>query len=202
MKFRILSSGMILSLIPVALQAAPRDDILEALAKCANMSDDITRHLCFDQLVPQLKSVTSTAPAVQGEAKSENPAVTEDGKSWFGFDVGDIFSSTPTRQTTVQQFGGESISAPSDTQASQESSQPADIDSISAEVVQYWVDPHGYFIVSLDNSQVWGQLGGDDSFAHFNAAGRNGVVISRGFLRSYNLRLNGGGQYYKVKRIK
>ncbi len=202
MRFRILAAGMILSLVPTALQAAPRDDILEALAKCANMSDDATRHLCFDQLVPQLKSVMSTAQAVQEEAKPWNSAVTEDGKSWFGFDVGDIFSSTPTGQTTVQQFGGESISAPSDTPASQEPSQPADIDSISAKVMQYWVDPQGYFIVRLDNSQVWSQLGGDDSFAHFDAAGRNGVVISRGFLRSYNLRLNGGGQYYKVKRIK
>ncbi|MDE2135257.1 MAG: hypothetical protein KGM97_06595 [Alphaproteobacteria bacterium] len=202
MKFRILAAGMILSLVPAALQAAPRDDILEALAKCANVSDDATRHLCFDRLVPQLKSVTSTAPAVQEEVKPGRPAATEDGKSWFGFDVGDIFSSTPTRQTTVQQFGGENISVLSDTRASQEPSQPADIDGISAEVVQYWVDPHGYFIVSLDNSQVWSQLGGDDSFAHFNTAGRNSVVISRGFFRSYNLRLNGGGQYYKVKRMK
>ncbi len=198
MKRFIFSIIAALSLTSSAIHASQRDDMLAALANCANMVDAAARHACFDQLVPQLQSLAVPARSTGTPAQ---PAATESGDSWFGFDVSNFFSSPSKKQATPEQFGGENISAAAESVA-RNVPQSADIESISAGVVRYWVDSRGYFIVSLDNGQIWSQLAGDDSFAHFHKSGRNNVVISRGVLRSYNLSLNGQGQEYKVRRIK
>lgn len=195
MKYRAFFVAVFLLLTPTVLHAAPSDGMMEALVKCANTSDDAVRHACFDRLVPQLKTMQAANPPAQA-------AATEGGGSWFDFDLGDIFSSPPRGQTTPQQFGSESIPASAAISGSADSARPADINSITAAVTQYWIDSQGYFVVRLDNGQVWGQLDGDDSFAHFNKSENNTVVISRGILRSYNLQLDGYGQIYKVRRIK
>ncbi|MDE2267087.1 MAG: hypothetical protein KGL29_14390 [Alphaproteobacteria bacterium] len=168
----VLGAVTALLFTPAFSHAGPRDDMLEALGKCADMPGAEARHLCFDQLVPRLKAMAS-APA-----PPDQPVVREDNGSWFGLDVQGIFSSP------------------------RDDDQTADQGRISAAVTRYWIDSQGYFVVSLGNGQVWGQLDGDDSFAHFRKSGENTVVISRGFLGSYNLQLNGLGENYKVKRIK
>jgi hypothetical protein len=74
---------------------------------------------------------------------------------------------------------------------------------ISARMASYTFDQFGMFTVELSNGQVWQQLKGDTSNAHWrkSAAGYF-VSISRGAFGSYNLRVALETSVFKVKRIK
>ncbi len=42
--------------------AASRDDVLEALGKCATLQDDKARLACYDALSPRVKDALATPP--------------------------------------------------------------------------------------------------------------------------------------------
>jgi len=58
--------------------------------------------------------------------------------------------------------------------------------------------PHGELIFTLNNGQIWRQLGTD----HFRAKAENEVVIMRGALNSFLLKKMGANKTIRVKRIK
>jgi hypothetical protein len=174
---------------PAAL-AASRDDTLEAVAKCATILDDKLRLGCYDTLAPRVRDAVGTPP----ETLAHNPTQ-EEQKSWFGFDIAGLFGNK-SPQATPQEFGREETSAPPAAPEMQ------DIDSITAGVTDYSFRDNK-FIVFLDNGQVWQQLSGDFNTGHFLPNPKdNTVTISRGFLKSYNLKINDDTSFYKVKRLK
>lgn len=71
-----------------------------------------------------------------------------------------------------------------------------------AVVVSYSLAPSGRFTIVLDNGQVWKQVESDDGVAQFRKQGRNIVTISKGFLWSYDLKLNAMSAVFKVTRVK
>ncbi len=74
---------------------------------------------------------------------------------------------------------------------------------ISAQMASYTFDQFGMFTVELSNGQVWRQLKGDTSNAHWRkSAARYFVSISRGAFGSYNLRVAQETPEFKVKRVK
>lgn len=182
---------------PVA--AAPRDDALEAIAKCASLADDHARLACYDAAAAKAKDALSAPPP---PVVAETPKESE---SWFG--LPNIFGGNgKPPQTTPEQFGNESVPTPPPLPPKPGEPAPPPpppiIDSISAGVTDYAFHLDGRFTVFLDNGQIWQQLQGDTDHAHFKKKGGNKVVISRGFLGSYNLVLNDEGTGFKVKRIK
>ncbi len=184
----ILAVTGLIAVAAIPASAATPREMLDLLSKCADISDATQRLACYDQLAPQLReTVASTKkPAERTE---------EDKVSLFGFDFGGIFSS-PGGPTTPEEFGKNQM-PPTAAEEGQV------LDSVSAGVTDYAMTPFGKFIVFLDNGQVWRQLDSDTGTAHFeNAAKDNKVVISRGLLGSYNLKINDSNQTYKVKRIK
>jgi hypothetical protein len=174
--------------------AASRDDTLEAVARCASIIDDKLRLGCYDSMAPHVRDALGMPPnALTGTPTQEEQ------KSWFGFDIGGLFGSEKTPETTPQSFGQESVEK-KDSQPSAPEMQ--EIDSITAGVTDYSFRSNK-FLVFLDNGQIWEQLNGDEGLAVFKKNPKdNSVVISRGFLKSYNLKLNGENFYYKVKRFK
>ena len=58
------------------------------------------------------------------------------------------------------------------------------------------------FTVTLDSGQIWRQLEADDGIAQFRDHGPNRIVISHGFWRSYDLKLNDMSAVFKVQRVK
>ncbi|SRR5579885_3024842 len=175
-------------------QAGPRDDVLEAMGRCAALADNTARLACYDALAPQLKTALSTPPATL-----DHPPTQQEQESWFGFDIGDLFGTSQRTQTTPQQFGSDRLPQ---TQAAIETAQQQ-VDSISAGVTDYSFTPFGKFIVFLDNGQVWRQIEGDSEHAHFARDPKNNhVTISRGFMGSYNLTINDSSKVYKVTRVK
>ena len=97
-----------------------------------------------------------------------------------------------------QQFGQEDLRSARPNPASR-----GQIKRLTARVVNFSISPTGYFTVALDNGQVWRQVDGDTNYARFRTpASRNLVNIERGFLRSYNLHIQGASEGYKVHRVR
>jgi hypothetical protein len=73
---------------------------------------------------------------------------------------------------------------------------------ISSRMASYSFNRYGLFTVLLANGQAWRQLSGDTSAAHWTKSAPNYTVqISRGALRSFNLKVKGVSNEYKVERI-
>ncbi len=194
MNLRICATALVLFVVaPVAAQAGPREDALHALDQCSATTDEHARVTCYDQIAPQLK-------AALGAPAAPHPPTEAEQKSWFGFDIGNLFGSAPAQQKTPQQFGSESLPPPP--APANEPPPPGPIDSITAKVTNYAMDPFGKFVVFLDNDQVWQQLQGDADHANFSKRAGDVVTISRGFIGSYNLQINSSNKVFKVKRIK
>jgi hypothetical protein len=182
---------------PTIALAGPRDDVLEALGKCAAVADDKDRLACYDALTPRVKDALAVPP----ESLSHEPTK-EEQKSWFGFDFGALLNGDGSpKQTTPAQFGSDTVAAPP--QAAGAPPPDEEIESITAGVVDYSFTPFGKFIVFLDNGQIWRQVEGDSDQARFlKNAKDNKVAISRGMIGSYNLQINDSARIFKVKRVK
>ncbi|MBU6472637.1 MAG: hypothetical protein KGQ94_08260 [Alphaproteobacteria bacterium] len=221
MNLRHLSAGVAVLLAfsgPAVAQQAG-GTLLHALAGCAGLSDGAARLACYDRLAPQVNAaLTAGAPAVQSApavaaappsapqapaapaVAATQPPAPKDQSSWFGFDMGDLFGSSPKAQTTPAQFGADQLPQKPQQQAS---AQPREIDSITAGLTEYAKTPFGKFIVFLDNGQIWRQLQGDGTVAYFPHKLKGvSVEISRGLLGSYNMHLVGSARTYKVERVK
>jgi len=203
-----------------AAYAGSSDDIITAIGKCASVKDGAARLACYDQIAAQARAVTAVpqqtvavppaapqqpvtvgpvVPPVQTAAQT--PPATQKDESWFG--LGSLLSSddrrSPSGQMTPAQFGSEALAPPP---AAPGQAAPEPLDSITATVDDFALNPFGRFTVFLDNGQIWKQLEGDTGKAYFSKNSKNRVAISRGMIGSYNLVINDHGNLFKVKRIK
>ena len=179
-----------------ALADRGTQDLLEAMGRCAGVADDHARLACYDGLAPHVKEALAAPPSA---LPSNRPPTEDEQRSWFGFDLGNLFGSAPAQQTTPALFGSDRLpetKAPPGTDV-------ATLDSISAGVTDVAYTPFGKFILFLDNGQVWRQIEADTDHALFRKPAKdNKVTISRGFVGSYNLTVNGGARVFKVSRLK
>jgi hypothetical protein len=72
---------------------------------------------------------------------------------------------------------------------------------LDTRMASYRFTKDGYFTITLENGQVWRQVVGDTTYAHWNKpAGSYVVHITEGFLNSYNLQVKNAPGLYKVLR--
>jgi len=194
----VTSLGLLALAAPPAI-AGTRDDVLEAMGKCATLTDDKARLSCYDAVAPRLRDALATPPATL-----DHKPTADEQKSWFGFDIGSWFGNNnppPQGQTTPQQFGADRLPPPPPPATGASAAappQPEEIDSITAAVTEYSFNAFGKFIVFLDNGQVWKETEADR--ANFHAG--DSVTIERGAFGSYNLHINDNNKVYKVTRVK
>jgi hypothetical protein len=145
-------------------------------------------------VAPQLRATINVPPPVMA-----TPPTKEEEKSWFGFNLDNLFGSEPVQQTTPQQFGADKTP-----QVEQKVDQAEEqLDSITAGVTEYSFTIDKKFILILDNGQIWRQIRGDADVAQFrHNPTDNKVMIDRGSIGSYNLRINDSEKTFKVTRIK
>lgn len=193
MKFRIGACfvAAVVCAIAAHATAGSREDVLEAMGRCAAIADNAARLKCYDAVAPQLRTALATPPATL-----DHPPTKTEQESWFGFNIGDLFGGG-SNATTPDQFGRER------TEQAQAQREQLEIDSITEAVSEVSYTADGKFIVFLKNGQVWRQLQGDADHARFKTpAQANQVTISHGGLGSYNLTMNGSAKLYKVTRVK
>ncbi|MGH6889091.1 MAG: hypothetical protein ACREHF_07845 [Rhizomicrobium sp.] len=196
MSFRIRAFALFVLALPLPAMGAPAaQDVLEAMGHCAGIADSGARLSCYDALAPRLRDVLATPPAALPAGRTPTE---EEQRSWFGFDLGDLFGTGPAEQTSPAQFGANTLPA---THAKEEQA-GAEVDSVTAGVSDVAYTPFGKFIVFLDNGQVWRQIEGDADHAIFPKSGKTSVTIRRGFIGSYNLTIGDSNRLYKVTRVK
>lgn len=206
-RFAMLCGAVLLS--GAAPANAADDVLLQAMARCAAVSADAARLACYDGLAPRVQAAVApqaqpmTATAAAAAPHAAAPTADEQ-KSWFGYDMGDLLGTSPKTQTTPAQFGADTKPVPEPVKTAAAAPQaPQEIDSITAGVTDYALNPFGKFIVTLDNGQIWKQSPADEgrpSFLRDPAA--NKVKIERGMIGSYILTINDGNRVFKVTRVK
>ena len=87
-------------------------------------------------------------------------------------------------------------------QVAQALSDPTKNRKLNAGVTRFSFSRSRKFSVELDNGETWRQLDTDNGFAQFKEHGGNRVVISRGFWKSHDLKLNDMSAIFKVERVK
>src|SRR5258706_12220818 len=176
---------------PAAAFAGPQEELIEGMAKCAVVADNTARLACYDALAPQLKAARAAPPAT-------------DNRAWY--DPGRIFGTSPSAQTTPEQFGAENLAPPAPPPPRPGEPPPPvppqALDGIGSKVKDLAPNPPGPFGDFLANVGAWQQLEGDTDRVHFRRGELNTVVISRGALGSYNMRVNEAGVSVKVRRLK
>lgn len=150
-------------------------DVLEEIAKCADVADSAERLKCYDAAAPRARSAL-TAPAPQAREKSL--------LEWFGL-------SRPAKPAQKpEEFG-------------KPAPEPEGLNEITATVVEFAKTARGKAIFILDNGQIWRQLDADGTEVAFLPEGKaTKVTIETGFLGSYNLTIEGRNGLIKVSRIK
>lgn len=69
-------------------------------------------------------------------------------------------------------------------------------------MASYKFDSHGFFTIILDNGEVWRQIDGDTTMAHwFKKPGFYIATVTTGALGSSNLSVQGEKRSYKVRRV-
>jgi hypothetical protein len=73
---------------------------------------------------------------------------------------------------------------------------------VKSELTSYEFDRYGIFTVKLANGQVWHQVSGDTTYAHWKeAAATYTATITKGALGSYNMRVKDNPGSFKVERV-
>ena len=180
-RVRTLTAALLLA-TAATVRADPAQDALEAVAKCAEITDSAARLACYDAAAPRVKSALG-APA---------PAAKEKEKSWL-----DWFGFGKPKQpaaTKAEDFGKPAPEPPKE---------PGELTQISATVAELAKTARGKALFVLDNGQVWRQLDADGTEVQFPDPGRQlKVTIEIGFLGSYNLTIEGRNGLIKVTRLK
>jgi hypothetical protein len=179
---RIALAAFIALLIAGPARADEARDVLEAIAKCADIADSADRLKCYDAAAPRAKSALATPPQPAKEPAKE-PKVTVE---TYGL---------PQAQRPVEKVEDFGKPAPPP--------QPDEIKEITSNVLEFAKTPRGRAIFILENGQVWRQLDSDTSEIRDPQPGKTmRVKIENGFLGSYNLTIEGRNGLIKVTRLK
>ena len=198
MRIAMLIAGVVFCAGAVA---AP--NLEAAIGSCAAQPDAKARLACYDAVAAQLKTTPTAAPAAQVSAAASAPAANPPTAASAPAAQVSAADSAPAAKppaatSTPAEFGAENLSQP----AREAAGQPEPLDEIKSGVTEVYFSPFGRFIVTLANGQIWRQLDSDTGRARFNKNGGDTVTISRGFIGSYNLVVDGHNGLFKVARIK
>ena len=183
----VFFAALAVVLLPSLARAGTRDDVLQGVARCANISDDRTWLECFYGAAQPMRSRLGLPPAPESQTRLSQTAAPSprSGGGFFGLLGQD-------RPVPPAQFG---VKTPVPEGA---------VDHIAARITAFRFDPFGRFTATLSNGQVWRQLEGDTAKAHWAKPPESfayNAVISIGAFSSYNLKVAGLPGVYKVQRL-
>lgn len=163
--------------LPLAAVAETASET-DAVYACIDIETDDDRLACYDEAVGRLKTAEDT-----GEITT--------------------VSRTEVEQVQREAFGFSLPSLPSFTRraddAGQDSSPDAVIDRVTFGVSEIERTRYGSLFITLDNGQVWRQLG-TERVSYSARRGVESVEIRRAAFGSYKMKLD-GGRAFRVKRV-
>jgi hypothetical protein len=176
--------------------AGPRDDVLARVRECGSLADDAAWLECYRAAAAPMAAAiaargASAPAAVPAPATMPVPATTP--------------AAAPKAETASAGFGiinreSNPLTAPAE--ALHPPREAAASDHITAHLLRYSFTSQNYFVLVLDNGQVWQQINGDDEFAVLRQpASQYQVTIRHGLFGSYNLTISGTPGLYRVRRI-
>jgi len=178
MRIALAVSTALLIAVPAYAQEAR--DVLEAVAKCAEIADPGERLKCYDAAALRAKSALAAPPPRQATTP---PAVTVE---TFGL---------PRAQPPVTK--AEDFGKPAPPPA------PEEVKSISSTVIEFAKTLRGKALFILANGQVWRQLDADGTDLPYPPPGTTmKVTVETGLFGSYNLSIEGRNGIIKVTRLK
>ncbi len=174
MGLRLTAALAAILLLSSAAQAGVAEELTAAIRQCAAIADDETRHACYDRLPTLLKAPAPVAAGAPPAAGESPPVAAEAPPPRGGYqeDVPDL-------------LGGEPVPAV----------------HITATVESFTYN-YGVFVVTLDNGQVWTQVGAVGDPVRFSRDKKDQVTIWRSIFGYDVLRIEGHHTHYHVKRIK
>lgn len=189
---------------PTAL-AGPRDDVVDVLAKCTDVTDREARIECYDRAAPQLRAAAGLPVAVAPSpmaaplAAAPSPPAPPSAPQYAPPAQAEAPPPSSSFLGSLDPFSEDTAPPP---MASQMAFQPIgqEILPITIGVADYDITPAG-FTVTLDNGQVWQERGRND-VPPFKGGAKNFVRLERGLIGGVDLYLKGYGHLYKVRRIK
>jgi len=212
-----------------AFAMGPRDEVIAGMFRCAAVGDVRVWLDCFYGAAQPMRAALGLAPVLPAQARlAQNPpagAPSGDpapryqttsevlGCNTLGQDrqwldcyyaaaqpVRAQLGLSPAPQVWPPLPAQEAMKAP--VSRSGVGDAAAVIFPVSSRMTSYSFDRYGLFTVVLVNGQTWRQLSGDTNAAHWTkpAAGYT-VQISRGALRSFNLKVKGISSEYKVEPV-
>lgn len=153
----------------------PRD-IVQEIARCADVSSAEERLRCFDAAAARAKTMLASPP-VPADAASRSP------QDSFGL------SRPPPPATRPEEFG-------------KPMPRPEELQSVTAMATEFARTARGKALFVLDNGQVWRQLDSDGTEVTLAPARPFKVTIERGVFGAYNLTMEGRNALIKVTRLR
>ncbi len=181
MTLRSLVVTVAMVLAASAAHAASGGDLASAILACAAQQDATAQLACYNRIATQLKAAPAQSPMAAVPLTRPQDVRSSDA------------APRPVIGTPAD-FGKEGLRFQAD--------MPAELDHIRARVANVTVNYFHIFTVTLDNGQVWRQVDGDTRVARFKNDKTEIVTITRGFLDSFHLAIQGAWGDYQVKRIK
>ena len=177
---RIACALYVAILIAAPAYADDARDALEAIAKCADVTDSAERLKCYDAAAPKAKSALAAPPQPAQPAKETGVTIQN-------------YGLPRTQPVMKAEDYGKPPSPPG----------PQEITSISSAVVEFAKTARGKALFFLANGQVWRQLDADGTELPFPPAGTTmKVTVENGVFGSYNLTIEGRNGLIKVTRLK
>lgn len=210
--------------------ARPRDDVLANAFRCAPIGDARTWLDCYYGAAQPVRAALGLPPvpasqsALAANPPAGNPATADlllrnqvmsqavqcatqpDERQWLSC----YYAAAGAARAQLGLDRGRSQAGPAPIQplgqtAAAQNPMPAygsgDPD-FPLRMASYSFDSLGYFTVKLSNGQVWRQVNGDTSYAHWKEpAGHYQVSLSRGFLGSRNIAVKGEPGLFRVRQL-
>jgi hypothetical protein len=188
---RIAVVGLSLLCSAVAMAAAGKEEIPEALLKCAAVTDDVRRLECFDEELAELRppsiveDVVENPPTepVEAEQAASPPSVDKAPAATVASEPAPpppAGAVVPAAASAVDEFGMTEELAKNSTDVDW----PAELTEISATVTEVHKRPGGEHIVTLDNGQVWTEKRVEHGF---RVKEGDTLVIKKGRMGGYRM---------------
>lgn len=190
MRLRLLAFLAAFLFLSSVAHAGVAEELIAAINNCAAMTDNGTRHACYDRLPTLLKSlapVAAAAPVTAAPVAITAPVATAEAP----------------RPTATQQKASPPVEEKDNSGGffGLFASEPIPADHITATVESFTHD-YGVFVVTLDNGQIWRQVTATGGLVRFSSEKKDEVTIWRNSFGEDVLRIKGYPVTYRVRRIK